>query len=63
MTSAFHTEADRTEVADSLVDLLLQRRRELLSSADDPYVLSELTSIDRRIAAARTGELAYDLAA
>jgi hypothetical protein len=62
MTSILNREADQTEVAESLTELL-RRRGELLPAAVVPYVLSELTSIDRRIAAARTGSLAYDLAA
>ena len=62
MTSSSHTEADRTEVADNL-DELIQRRRELLPAADDAHVLSELTTIERRIRAAHTGAPAYDLAA
>ena len=62
MTSAMKPEADQSEVADQLATLI-QRRRELLPAADDAHVLSELTSIERRINAARTGTLAYDLAA
>jgi hypothetical protein len=62
MTSATKPEADRSEVADRLAKLI-QRRGELLPAADDAHVLSELTSIDRRIKAVRTGGLAYDLAA
>ncbi len=62
MTSAMKPEADRTEVADHLA-MLLQRRGELLPAADDAHVLSELTSLERQIRAARTGTLAYDLAA
>ncbi len=55
-------EADQPEVADHLAKLM-QRRGELLPAADDANVLGELTSIERRINAARTGALAYDLAA
>jgi hypothetical protein len=62
MTSQSNSPADRPEVADRLAQLL-QRRAELLPAADDPYVLSELTSIEQRIMAARTGAPAYDLAA
>lgn len=62
MTSAMKPEADQFEVADHLAKLI-QRRGELLPAADDAYVLSELTSIERRITAARTGALAYDVAA
>jgi hypothetical protein len=62
MTSAMKPEADRSEVADRLAKLI-QRRGELLPAADDAHVLSELTTIERRITAIRTGELAYDLAA
>jgi hypothetical protein len=62
MTSLMKPEADQSEVADHLAELI-QRRRELLPAADDAHVLSELTSIDRRIRAAQTGALAYDLAA
>jgi hypothetical protein len=62
MTSATKPVADQSEVADRLAQLI-QRRGELLQAADDAYVLSELTSIERRIKAARTGGLAYDLAA
>jgi hypothetical protein len=62
MTSATKPEADRSEVADRLAELI-QRRGELLPAADDAHVLSELTSIDQRIRAVRTGGLAYDLAA
>lgn len=54
--------ADQSEVADRLAELLA-RRAELLPAADDPYVLSELTSIEQRIMAARTGVAAYELAA
>jgi hypothetical protein len=54
--------ADRSEVADHLAKLI-QRRAELQPAADDAYVLNELTTIDQRIKAARTGGLAYDLAA
>ena len=62
MTSAITTEADRPEVANHLA-ALIQRRSELLPAADDAHILSELTTIERRIAAARTGLPAYDLAA
>ncbi|HWE11615.1 MAG TPA: hypothetical protein VG325_19870 [Solirubrobacteraceae bacterium] len=62
MTSAMKPEADQSEVADHLAELI-QRRGELLPAADDAHVLSELTSIERRIKAARTGAPAYDLAA
>ncbi|HEX4009451.1 MAG TPA: hypothetical protein VHX62_05565 [Solirubrobacteraceae bacterium] len=62
MTSVRNSPADRPEVADRLAQLL-QRRLELLPAADDPYVLSELTSIEQRIMAARTGVPVYDLAA
>jgi hypothetical protein len=62
MTSAMKPEADQSEVADHLAKLI-QRRGELLPAADDAHVLSELTSIERRINAARMGALAYDLAA
>jgi hypothetical protein len=62
MTSAMKPEADQSEVADHLAKLM-QRRGELLPAADDAHVLSELTSIERRITAARTGACAYDLAA
>jgi hypothetical protein len=62
MTSAMKPVADRSEVADHLAKLI-KRRGELLPAADDAYALSELTSIEQRIKAARTGELAYDLAA
>jgi len=54
--------ADQSEVADHLAKLI-QRRGELLPAADDAHVLSELTSIERRIKAAQTGAVAYDLAA
>ncbi len=62
MTSVWKPEADRTEVADHLAKLI-QRRGELIPSADDAHVLSELTGLERQISAARTGTLAYDLAA
>jgi hypothetical protein len=62
MTSATKFEADQSEVADHLAQLI-QRRGELLPAADDAHVLSELTSIEQRIKAARTGARAYDLAA
>jgi hypothetical protein len=62
MTSTMKPEADRPEVADHLAKLI-QRRGELLPAADDAHVLSELTSIEQRINAARTGALAHDLAA
>jgi hypothetical protein len=62
MTSVTNPEAETAEVADHLAQLI-QRRRELLPAADDAEVLSELTSIDQRIRAARTGALAYELAA
>jgi hypothetical protein len=62
MTSAMKPETERSEIADHLVKLI-QRRGELLPAADDPYVLSELTTIEQRIRASRTGGLAYDLAA
>lgn len=62
MTSTPQPQASRPEVADHLATLV-QRRGELLSAADDAHVLSELTSLERRIAAARTGTLAYDLVA
>jgi hypothetical protein len=62
MTSARKPEADPSEVADHLAELI-QRRGELLPAADDAHVLSELTTIDRQIRAARTGTLAYDMAA
>lgn len=62
MTSEKKPEADQSEVADHLAKLIA-RRGELLPEADDAHVLSELTSIERRINAARTGALAYDLAA
>jgi hypothetical protein len=62
MTSVLKPEADQTEVADYLAQLI-QRRRELLPAADDAHVLSELTSIDQRIRAAQTGARTYDLAA
>jgi hypothetical protein len=62
MTSVIHPEADQSEVADRLAKLI-QRRSELLPAADDAHVLSELTSIDQRIRAARMGVHAYDLAA
>jgi hypothetical protein len=62
MTSAMKPEADQSEVADQLAKLI-QRRGELLPAADDAHVLSELTSFERRIRAASTGALAYDLAA
>ena len=62
MTSAIKTEADQPEVADHLAKLI-QRRGELLPAADDAHVLSELTTIERRISAIRTGLPAYDLAA
>jgi hypothetical protein len=62
MTSAMKPEADRSEVADHLAQLI-QRRGELLPAADDAHVLSELTSIEQRITAARTGTPAHDLAA
>jgi hypothetical protein len=62
MTSATKPEADQSEVADHLAKLI-QRRGELLPTADDAYVLSELTSIEQRIKAVRTGGPAYDLAA
>jgi hypothetical protein len=62
MTSAMKPEADHSEVADHLAKLI-QRRGELLPAADDAHVLSELTSLEQQITAARTGELAYDLAA
>ena len=62
MTSVMKPQSDQSEVADHLATLI-QRRGELLPSADDPHVLSELTSIDRRIRASgadiirlRTGE-------
>jgi hypothetical protein len=61
MTSATTPDGDRSEVDDDLARLL-QRRSELLSAADDAHVLSELTTIERRISAARTGARAYDLA-
>ena len=54
-------ESDRPEVGDHLA-LLLRRRSELLPAADDAHVLSELTTSERRISAARTGARAYDLA-
>jgi hypothetical protein len=62
MTSVMKPEADQSAVADHLAKLI-QRRGELLPTADDAYVLSELTSIEQRIKAVRTGGLAYDLAA
>ncbi len=62
MTSAMKPKADQSEVADHLAKLI-QRRGELLPAADDAHVLSELTSIERRIKAAQTGAVAYDLAA
>ena len=62
MTSAMKPEADQSEVADHLAKLI-QRRGELLPAADDAHVLSELTTIERRIMAATTGALAYDVAA
>ncbi len=62
MTSATKPKADQSEVADHLAELM-QRRGELLPAADDAHVLSELTSIEQRIKAARTGVSAYDLAA
>jgi hypothetical protein len=62
MTSPTKPEADQSEVADHLAKLI-QRRGELLPAADDAHVLSELTSIEQRIKAARTGVRAYDLAA
>lgn len=62
MTSALKPEDDRPEVADNLAKLI-QRRGELLPAADDAHVLSELTSIEQRIKAIRTGGPAYDLAA
>jgi hypothetical protein len=62
MTSSRNTEADRTEVANNLAQLIA-RRLELLPSADDAHVLSELTTIERRIRAAHTGAPAYDLLA
>ena len=62
MTSATKPEADQSEVAEHLAKLI-QRRGELLPAADDAHVLSELTSIEQRIKAARTGLPAYDLAA
>lgn len=62
MTSVMKTEANRAEVGDHLAELI-RRRGELLPSADDAHVLSELTSLERRIRAASTGALAYDLAA
>lgn len=62
MTSPMKPEADQPEVADHLAKLM-QRRGELLPAADDAHVLSELTSIEQRIKAARTGARAYDLAA
>lgn len=62
MTSAMKPKADQSEVADHLAKLI-QRRGELLPAADDAHVLSELTSIERRIKAAKTGAVAYDLAA
>ena len=62
MTSAIKPEADRSEVADDLA-ALIRRRAELLPAADDAHVLSELTSIQRRIEAVRSGRLAYDPAA
>ena len=62
MTSSTKYQADQSGAADDLAKLI-QRRGELLSSADDAHVLSELTSIDRRINAVRTGAPAYDLAA
>lgn len=54
-------EVERSEIGDQLA-LLLQRRSELLPAADDAHVLSELTTIERRISAAQTGARAYDLA-
>lgn len=62
MTSETKPEADQSEVADHLAELI-KRRGELLPAADDAHVLSELTSIERRISAAMTGARAYDLAA
>ncbi len=62
MTSAMKPKADQSEVADHLAKLI-QRRGELLPAADDAHVLSELTSIERRIKAAETGGVAYDVAA
>ncbi len=62
MTSAMKPKADQSEVADHLAKLI-QRRGELLPAADDAHVLSELTSIERRIKEAQTGAVAYDLAA
>lgn len=62
MTSITKPEADQSEVAEVLAELI-QRRGELLPAADDAHVLSELTSIEQRIKAARTGARAYDLAA
>ncbi|HET8980144.1 MAG TPA: hypothetical protein VFN87_18470 [Solirubrobacteraceae bacterium] len=62
MTSVMKPEADQSEVADHLAQLI-RRRGELLPAADDAHVLSELTSIQRQINAARTGIPAYDLAA
>jgi hypothetical protein len=62
MTSLIKPEAGLPEAADHLAKLMA-RRRELLPEADDAYVLSELTSIERQIVAARFGGPAYDLAA
>lgn len=62
MTSSTNHEADRTEVAEQIAKLIA-RRHELLPAADDAHVLSELTTIERRIRAARTGSPAYDLLA
>jgi hypothetical protein len=62
MTSVTKPETDRSEVADHLAKLI-QRRGELIPAADDAYCLSELTSIEQQIRAARTGASAYDLAA
>jgi hypothetical protein len=62
MTSTLTPEDDLTTVSDNLARLLA-RRRELLPSADDAYVLSELTSIERQITSELIGGPAYDLAA
>ena len=62
MTSAMKPGTDRSEVADHLAKLI-QRRSELLPAADDAHVLSELTTVERRITAIRTGAPAYDVAA
>jgi len=62
MTSAMKPEADQSEVADHLAKLI-QRRGELLPAADDAYVMSELTSIERRIKAPGRAPSRTDVAA